>query len=219
MNDYLKEKIAVNLIFSDSDINDVKKSLLDMSDLMYFKSIVEYLALNKYLSYDRKIRIYSILSELRNTYDDYRCDRLEIINEMIRFLNNQTKDKSDEFYQIEMVKRTNDTEFYNTDIRNYISLIEISLSFDYIVLYSHNSDLLDMESFNRDFLEYFIKEKDLYLYSLNLILNENEEVITEDFKKRANIILSHIKKSETSMLSKFKYREYIKVLKKANKKN
>mgnify|MGYP004518963595 FL=1 len=219
MNNYLKEKIAENLIFSNSDINDVKKSLLDISDLMYFKSIVEYLALNKYLSYDRKIRIYSILSELRNTYDDYRGDRLEIINEMIRYLNNQTKDKSDEFYQIEMVKRTNDTEFYNTDIRNYISLIEISLSFDYIVLYSHNSDLLDMESFNRDFLEYFIKEKDLYLYSLNLILNENEEVITEDFKKRANIILSHIKKSETSLLSKFKYREYIKVLKKANKKN
>jgi len=189
---YNFRKLIYSIIFNDNLIN-----YYDWFNDLYFldslKNIVEEHTKHNYLGQKVKNNIYNFLQKIREYKDDKRVERINIINEIIKLLNTQIKDKSLVFYSLELYKRRCDRNYLfkipNDVIINEIPNVHTSICFDVQILASH------LDATEEDFQNVFFPlliDCEYYYESLNAILYENPEIFRNElFYNRMNRILNY----------------------------
>ena len=187
--EYIAEKYIYSIIFGGTK-GEYKDQvwITSMNILSSIRTVLKELTKYNYLSMDTKERLYNILSASRDIKTDDYEQRIELINDIVRQINSQKEDNSDEFYYNEMQKRLGQV-YYIDD--NIISDIDDSIVFDFILLYLHN---LDSDSF-KDFIDDFVEVPEKYLQSFNAIMFEDPFLLEDEkFVTNLHTVLSEIEK-------------------------
>ena len=184
MNDiptYRITKMIYTIIFNFVENDYEDKEDFDLIVVESLRNIVKYLTDEKYLSERVKNNIHNYLTRARYFEDENRSKRIELINEIIGFMNSQTEDESYIFYKLELFKRRKDFRYIIgypiEDIIKEIDNVHDSICEDFYVLISH-TDITDDETFETEYLPYF-KDSNGYYESLNAILYENPSVFKD----------------------------------------
>lgn len=157
------------------------KDSFDIAFLEMMKKLVSLSVERGYLSNNAKENINRFLVDVRNYEDENRNKRINIINDILRIMNHQKDDKTIEFYRMQLSTRRNDkkylTKYSDYVIKKEISEINLSIVYDYLVVYSHSNEITD-EEFINDFLPGFVTST-LYYESINAILEENPSMFKD----------------------------------------
>ena len=196
MNDiptYRMTKMIYTIIFNfvENDYEDAED--FDLLVVESLRNIVKQLTEDKFLSESVKNNIHNYLTRARYFQDENRFKRIELINEMIGYMNSQTEDESYIFYKLELFKRRRDFRYiigYPIEtINKEINNVHDSICEDFYVLISH-TDITEEEIFETEYLPYF-KNSKAYYESLNAILYENPSVFKDElFYNRAMKVIN-----------------------------
>ena len=210
-------KLVYSLLFQ-NNINDYKSQewITDINFLYYLNIAVYTLSDFNFLSDNIKDKIYKILSDSREIITENYDKRVEVINNIIITTNSQIKDNSQDFYKLELSKRFDNYKYMKPkyDISNAIPIIDELISYDYIVLYTHNEEHVTIEDFINDNLNDFSQASTYYLSSINAIISECPELFNNPvFKFRVELVLKtirelyntkEVKKSTKALIKKIK---------------
>ncbi|MBE6139076.1 MAG: hypothetical protein E7174_01025 [Firmicutes bacterium] len=216
INEYKTRKLIYQIMFDFYDDYEENTSIFDLIIIESLKNIVEFHSRNNDLSKDVINNINKFLMQAREYKDEKRKDRIELVNDIIRIMNNQEKDRSLIFYRIQLYDRTNNFKYLfkakDAEIIDEISNVHDSICNDFFVLVSHTDDVDDI-TFVNEFLP-DLKECELYYQSLNMMLKENPIVFRDQtFYNRMICVLQ-----SNSLLNKDTVDNNEKLVKKINKK-
>lgn len=181
-------KMAFSIAFDIKDkAYEYDNIYFDLVVMDYFKQLTKELTKNNFLSKKVKDNIKNYLMKARDYKDEYRTERIHIINDILSLLNGQEKDHSLVFYISELYKRTNDKKYIysasRSEIMNEIDRVHEGIVCDYLILTTHNSKTSE-EDFQNNFLEKFICSS-VYIESVNTLLNEMPQLFSNKvFYKR-----------------------------------
>ena len=192
---YIYEKYIYFLIFDNiKEKNQNQEWINDIQTLTSLKQVLSEFIKYNHMSLEIKEKLFDVISCSRNLKTDNYEQKVEILNDIIRLINSQRKDNSDEFYRGEACRRYGTTKYSLSDysIDEYIAELNDSIAYDFIIVYTHA--MFNDNSFNNiigDFSQEFRK----YYLSLNAILKENPYLFKDDkFKSRVFMILNEISK-------------------------
>lgn len=216
INEYKTRKLIYQIMFDFYDDYEENTSIFDLIIIESLKNIVEFHSRNNDLSKDVINNINKFLMQAREYKDEKRKERIELVNDIIRIMNNQEKDRSLIFYRIQLYDRTNNFKYLfkakDAEIIDEISNVHDSICNDFFVLVSHTDDVDDI-TFVNEFLP-DLKECELYYQSLNMMLKENPIVFRDQtFYNRMICVLQ-----SNSLLNKDTVDNNEKLVKKINKK-
>lgn len=217
INIYKTRKLIYQIMFDfyNKDYEEDPR-MFDLNILKSLEVIVEYHTSQNDLSKTVMDNISNFLVAAREYQDENRNARIEIINNIIRFMNGQEKDDSLIFYRMQLYTRTKDSKYLfkasDAEIIKEIDNVHDSICHDLFVLVSHSTDVND-EDFIKEYLPE-LKDSDLYYESINTILKENPIVFKDQlFYNRMICILEYNNLMYQDLV---KYNE--KLVKKINKK-
>lgn len=216
INEYKTRKLIYQIMFDFYDDYEENTSIFDLIIIESLKNIVEFHSRNNDLSKDVINNINKFLMQAREYKDEKRKERIELVNDIIRIMNNQEKDRSLIFYRIQLYDRTNNFKYLfkakDAEIIDEISNVHDSICNDFFVLVSHTDDVDDI-TFVNEFLP-DLKECELYYQSLNMMLKENPIVFRDQtFYNRMICVLQ-----SNSLLNKDTVDNNEKLVKKINRK-
>ena len=188
---YIAEKFIYLIIFggTEGEYKD-QEWITSLNILSSIRTVLEELIKHNYLSDSIKERLFKILSISRSIKTDNYEQRVDIINDIVRQINSQKEDNSEEFYYYETQKRFGQTFYITEDL---IDNINDSIVFDFILLYLHN---LNPDNF-KDFIEDFTVDPQKYLQSFNAITVENPSMFEDkNFVINLTTILDIIEKNK-----------------------
>ena len=188
LDDYIIYKYLYYIIFNpmyelkfNNDIEFLKLLKIYLTELTSLEILVPSV----------KYNILTELSDLRFIEDEYRLERLEIINEIIILLNSSEYDENFTFYREQLYNREGNRKFLkkykNYIIYRNIDMINEMIMLDYCILISHIEVTSD-ERFLEDYLSEFIYGASYYK-NLDIIINEYPDIINnKTFVERVNKI-------------------------------
>ncbi|MBQ2946439.1 MAG: hypothetical protein IJE04_01120 [Bacilli bacterium] len=195
INIYQTRKLIYQIMFDFYENNyEEEPNMFSLNILKSLEVIVEYHTSQNDLSRNVIDNIGKFLMAAREYKDENRNERIEIINNIIRLMNNQEKDQSLVFYRIQLYSRTKEFRYLfqasDAEIISQINNIHDSICNDLFVLVSHSSNVSD-EEFIKEYLTE-LKDSDLYYESLNVILKENPLVFKDQlFYNRMICVLEY----------------------------
>lgn len=195
IQNYKLRKLIYHIMFDffeDNYLEDPKS--FDLMIMKSLRNVVEYNTQENNLSESVKDNIRKFLLQAREYKDEYRKERINIINEIIGLLNTQEKDDSLIFYRMQLYDRTKVFRYLfqasKEEIIKEIDNVHDSICYDLFVLVSHSTDVSD-EEFVKEYLPE-LKASDLYYESLNMILRENPIVFKDQlFYNRMMCVLEY----------------------------
>lgn len=186
---YQLEKLMYTIIFDNSADYTNSDWIGHEHILNSLKIVLEYLTSINALDYDSKNNVYSFLMSARKIENSNK----NLINEIVKILNNQVKDESICFYRAELYKRRRDYRYllkYTDDeiIEEKINLYD-SICHDITVLMA-NTDDTDDKTFNSQYLPIFANNY-FFFESINAILKEYPELFNnKTFYNRTVLVLN-----------------------------
>jgi len=204
---YYMHKFLIAIMF-DNDRTFYKTApwLFDLNVLSEFKDTIVYFGNNDCINPRIRDNIYQILFDGRDINDEYLEQRIDLINEIIKYLNSCRYDNYIPFYRGQLYLRTKDKEYdkyTDQEIAKEIDLVDNAMFNDFIVLLSHGSDTTD-EDFENKYLPDLVNNYSYY-ESLNMILEDCPSMFNDKlFVDRMNSILTLNKeyKKENKLLIK-----------------
>lgn len=180
-DDYVLYKIILSVIFKyDETILEDYAWIYGIDGLSCFKTAIEVLDKLNALGSNIKENIFRYLNDIRFIDDEYKKERITIINDIINFLHTKEDYIPIEFYRKELYKRRLDRNYLYVDsyiIRQEFDEVNESIGMDSDVLISHSLEVSD-EEFIKHFLPYLCNNE-LYDESLNALLNEYPKIFTD----------------------------------------
>lgn len=179
------------MITVEKDITDIIKESPEFSSIWFleqFLSFVEQLSSGNILVGDMKRNILNYVNsvldmEFDNDTKENKVKRIDLINKIIRTLNNQIKDKSIDFYRVEMYKRSNCKSYLNSfkiddnEILAEKEALFASIKFERIILYTHSNEVSDQDFVDKYLFE--IVDNNMYYAAINCMLMECPEVFLD----------------------------------------
>lgn len=226
---YLYLKLFLSIIHDDKMIDDINNKhyvnyIMDPDFVETFNYLTIEFAKNNILTDEAKERIFRLISYFRFNvkYKDKEAKSYyyKMFNEMISALNCSNGENSDEYYYLETIKRYEIKSALRMEkFMQLKDFVEYSISFDFYILEAF-SDRLSDKTFKEE-IHKLVNNK-IFFLSLNAILCEYPDLLSQDiFKNRLKILLE-LNKGDKLLLSKndletkafvlknnFKYKKYI----------
>ena len=193
---YYNFKFLECIIFVEYTHTEYGETFKDIEYLRQFQNFIED---NRLLFDDKRVNnIYKILQDVRYVEDEYKEERITILNNINNILNPPINQKDNyDFYRTEIVQRYNKKKYYRLKddvVESKKDLISASIAFDMPVIESH---IFDSEMYNKYYNEFI--DNPLYYMSVRAIINEFPLILDNDiFVVRLNDILSQTKDTKTS---------------------
>ena len=193
---YYNFKFLECIIFVEYTHTEYGETFKDIEYLRQFQNFIED---NRFLFDDKRVNnIYKILQDVRYVEDEYKEERITILNNINNILNTPINQKdNNDFYRTEIVQRYNKKKYYRLKdevVESKKDLISASIAFDMPVIESH---IFDSEMYNKYCNEFI--DNPLYYMSVRAIINEFPLILDNDiFVVRLNEILSHTKDNKTT---------------------
>lgn len=183
IHSYIFDKIAYYIIFNfDNKDYNKKRYLFDIKLMNYLKEKIEFHVSKNDFSNSVRENILDYLNQARFIEDEFKLERIEIINDIIRTLNTQQKDYSSIFYSLELFKRTRQLRYllkFNLEFsEEEMDIINQGIAFDLYVLCALDNNSVSNEDFTQDYLPTLIKN-DLFYETINAILVENPSIFKD----------------------------------------
>ena len=188
---YYNFKFLECIIFVEYTHTEYGETFKDIEYLRQFQNFIED---NRFLFDDKRVNnIYKILQDVRYVEDEYKEERITILNNINNILNTPINQKdNNDFYRTEIVQRYNKKKYYRLKddvVESKKDLISASIAFDMPVIESH---IFDSEMYNKYYNEFI--DNPLYYMSVRAIINEFPLILDNDiFVSRLNDILSQNK--------------------------
>lgn len=226
---YLYLKLFLSIIHDDNMIVDINNKhyvnyIMDPDFVETFNYLTIEFSKNNILTDEAKERIFRLISYFRFNvkYKDKEAKSYyyKMFNEMISALNCSNGENSDEYYYLETIKRYEIKSALRMEkFMQLKDFVEYSISFDFYILEAF-SDRLSDKTFKEE-VHKLVNNK-IFFLSLNAILCEYPDLLSQDiFKNRLKILLE-LNKGDKLLLSKndletkafvlknnFKYKKYI----------
>ena len=217
---YLYLKLFLSIIHDDNMIDDINNKhyvnyIMDPDFVETFNYLTIEFSKNNFLTDEAKERIFRLISYFRFNvkYKDKEAKSYyyKMFNEMISALNCSNGENSDEYYYLETIKRY--------EIKSALRMEKFMQLSDFYILEAF-SDRLSDKTFKEE-IHKLVNNK-IFFLSLNAILCEYPDLLSQDiFKNRLKILLE-LNKGDKLLLSKndletkafvlknnFKYKKYI----------
>lgn len=183
IHSYIFEKIAYYIIFNFDNKNyHERRYLFDIKLMNYLKEKIDFHVSKN--DFTKKVRenILDYLNQARFIEDEFKLERIEIINDIIRTLNTQQKDYSSIFYSLELFKRTRQPKYllkFNLEFtEEEMDIINQGIAFDLYVLCAVDKNSVSDEEFTESFLPTLIKNEFFY-ETINAILVEDPSLFKD----------------------------------------
>ena len=226
---YLYLKLFLSIIHDDKMIDDIKNNyyvnyIMDPDFVETFNYLTIEFAKDNILTDEAKERIFRLISYFRFNveyeYKETKSYYYKMFNEMISALNCSNGENSDEYYYLETIKRYEIKSAIRMEkfmqLKNFV-ISSIGSDFNFLELFS---DRLSDKTFKEE-VHKLVNNK-IFFLSLNAILCEYPDLLSQDiFKNRLKILLE-LNKGDKLLLSKndletkafvlknnFKYKKYI----------
>lgn len=215
IDEYYSYKWLISIIFNTDDNSYLRKAKLvfDIRVLDGLKRIIEVYTKESYFNYEIKNNIHKFLVNARFFKDDESKERVDLVNDMTTYLNQQLDDKSEIFYRDQLYRRTRETKYLFKYSKEQIGIlseyINQQLYNDFIIIKSHGDEYTE-EQFDELYLNDFI-DLDGYYENINFILEECPYLFVDktfynrvmkvlnnnskEFDKKTNSVKKRIKKS------------------------
>ena len=193
---YYNFKFLECIIFVEYTHTEYGETFKDIEYLRQFQYFIED---NRFLFDDKIVNnIYKILQDVRYVEDEYKEERITILNNINNILNTPINQKdNNDFYRTEIVQRYNKKKYYRLKdevVESKKDLISASIAFDMPVIESH---IFDSEMYNKYYNEFI--DNPLYYMSVRAIINEFPLILNNDiFVVRLSEILSQTKDTKTT---------------------
>lgn len=193
---YYNFKFLECIIFVEYTHTEYGETFKDIEYLRQFQYFIED---NRFLFDDKRVNnIYKILQDVRYVEDEYKEERITILNNINNILNTPINQKdNNDFYRTEIVQRYNKKKYYRLKddvVESKKDLISASIAFDMPVIESH---IFDSEMYNKYYNEFI--DNPLYYMSVRAIINEFPLILNNDiFVVRLSEILSQTKDTKTT---------------------
>lgn len=217
---YYVYKMAFSIPFDIKESNyEYNEIYFKLNVMDYLKEIVKELSKENLFSKKVKDNIKNYLLQARDYKDKDRKERIDIINDILSYLNTQEKDNSLDFYASQLYLRRNSKRYLFAridDIIREIDNVHNSLVCDYLILGTHLESMSE-EIFKKHFFQKFIESK-VYIESINSLLDEMPQLFNNStFYKRVMDVLE-MKKFFQDNNDKL-YKQVNKKIKQINNKN
>lgn len=226
---YLYLKLFLSIIHDDKMIDDIKNNyyvnyIMDPDFVETFNYLTIEFAKDNILTDEAKERIFRLISYFRFNveyeYKETKSYYYKMFNKMISALNCSNGENSDEYYYLETIKRYEIKSAIRMEkfmqLKNFV-ISSIGSDFNFLELFS---DRLSDKTFKEE-VHKLVNNK-IFFLSLNAILCEYPDLLSQDiFKNRLKILLE-LNKGDKLLLSKndletkafvlknnFKYKKYI----------
>ena len=226
---YLYLKLFLSIIHDDNMIDDIKNNyyvnyIMDPDFVETFNYLTIEFAKDNILTDEAKERIFRLISYFRFNveyeYKETKSYYYKMFNKMISALNCSNGENSDEYYYLETIKRYEIKSAIRMEkfmqLKNFV-ISSIGSDFNFLELFS---DRLSDKTFKEE-VHKLVNNK-IFFLSLNAILCEYPDLLSQDiFKNRLKILLE-LNKGDKLLLSKndletkafvlknnFKYKKYI----------
>ena len=193
---YYNFKFLECIIFVEYTHTEYGETFKDIEYLRQFQYFIED---NRFLFDDKRVNnIYKLLQDVRYVEDEYKEERITILNNINNILNTPINQKdNNDFYRTEIVQRYNKKKYYRLKdevVESKKDLISASIAFDMPVIESH---IFDSEMYNKYYNEFI--DNPLYYMSVRAIINEFPLILNNDiFVVRLSEILSQTKDTKTT---------------------
>ena len=193
---YYSFKFLECIIFVEYTHTEYGETFKDIEYLRQFQNFIED---NRFLFDDKRVNnIYKLLQDVRYVEDEYKEERITILNNINNILNTPINQKdNNDFYRTEIVQRYNKKKYYRLKdevVESKKDLISASIAFDMPVIESH---IFDSEMYNKYYNEFI--DNPLYYMSVRAIINEFPLILNNDiFVVRLSEILSQTKDTKTT---------------------
>ncbi len=172
---YRSTKLGLYIIFNEiyNDYSD-EPFIFDITIIECLKETIEAFVERNILSLDMQNNIYNYLYQAREIYDEKRENRIELINEIIKIMNQSSVDNSMGFYKYELYKRQDDKRclsYSGEQVAAEIDNIKKSICNDFLVFSAQNS----IDTSDKEFIEEELQElvdDPMYYNTLNAFLYE-----------------------------------------------
>ena len=172
------------------------------------------------LSEDTKNNIYNYLYQAREVYDEKREERIKLVNEIIKIMNQSTIDNSISYYKYELYKRQDNKKclsYSEEKVESEISNIKKSICNDLLVFAAQN----EFDTTDEEFEEYELQnliDDSLYYNSLNAFLHEKPQLFTDStfYNRTVSVLKLNEEKYNNHNVKKLNKR-FIKDIKKRTK--
>ena len=203
---YEEYKFIKSIIFNTTDDLNNTELIKSLEFLDQLKIVLEPLCKGEWLSFSVKSHLYNVLSNARNIKDDNTVNRINKVNEIIRMLNLQINDKSDNYYRRELFSRRGKSFYLDRrfDITSQIDSVHKSILSDFLVVNTHNEKNVSRKDFIEKKLPYFLKHITEYYESVNFLLDENKILFKDkEFYDRVKLVFSeYYKKTSDESVEK-----------------
>lgn len=184
--EYIDMKKVDAIVFNLFDKEKYYYFFEDINFMQLFKDTIKLYIELEYLDYGIRNNIYDVLFYLREINDEKRNSRIEIINEIIIFMQKPSEDKYiEKLYKEEYRMRTR--HYYMHDrLDNLKNIILLSMSVDYEAIEFLLEDCTD-EEFDEKLIN-AINNGNLhsFIYSFNAIISEQPGILSnKQFYNRA----------------------------------
>jgi len=215
IDEYYSYKWLISIIFNTDDNSYLRKSnlIFDVRVLESLKRIIEVYTKEGYFNKTVKNNIYTLLVNARFFKDDKIKERVDLVNDMTTYLNQQYDDKSEIFYRDQLYRRTRETKYLFKYSKEQIEIlseyVNQQLYNDFIIIKSHGDEYTE-EQFDKLYLNDFI-DLDVYYENINFILEECPYLFVDkifynrvikvlnsnskEFDKKTNSVKKRIKRS------------------------
>lgn len=150
---YYNFKFLECIIFVEYTHTEYGETFKNIEYLRQFQNFIED---NRFLFDDKRVNnIYKILQDVRYVEDEYKEERITILNNINTILNTPINQKdNNDFYRTEIVQRYNKKKYYRLKddvVESKKDLISASIAFDMPVIESH---IFDSEMYNKYYNEF-----------------------------------------------------------------